>query len=433
MARARLSARWVLTGEDDLGNGAVLIGDDGSILAAGYDAEVPSPPGCPRHDYGEAVILPGLVNFHTHLELTGLNGGQALDDPHFPTWIRRLRELKAQRTRADFLAAAREGVRQCFRQGVTMIADTGDTGVVPEVMAGSGMRGVVYHEVFGPDPVLVKESMRALEQAVEQLMPWQSERVVIGVSPHAPYTVSGPLYREACRWSRERGLPLAVHIAESAEESALLSNGSGAFADAWRRRNLPMPEPLGLTPVSYLDYWEVWGAERDNEDSFVPCDVLAIHAVRVPSDDLKLLRRTGTMVAWCPVANRAHGHGDSPVPQPEAGIVYGLGTDSELSVGPIDLLAVAGAAQALIATDARAVITTLSLNSVELPGGWVNGEPRAGLVLPGQPADLAVFACAAGQEPADAILAARNGAALATWAAGTEVYRLTRAEGGVEG
>jgi 5-methylthioadenosine/S-adenosylhomocysteine deaminase len=370
---------------------------------------------------GDAVMLPGLTNCHTHLELTGLNGGQALVEPHFPAWIRRLRELKARRTRAEFLEAAREGIRQCFRQGVTTIADTGDTGVVPEAMRQLGMRGVVYHEVFGPDPVLVRESVAEVQKAIEGLRSWQSPRVMLGVSPHAPYTVSGPLYREVCRWARERGLPLALHIAESKEESALLATGTGGFADAWRRRSLPMPEPLGLTPVSYLAHWGVFGLDR-SQDGGGPADVLAIHAVRVPWDDLELLRQSGTMVAWCPLANRAHGHGDAPMKEfGELGGKLGLGTDSELSVGPIDLLAVARAAIDIGRVEPGQVVQMLLGAARHLPGGTVAGVPQTGL-REGLDADVAVFPCPPGADPSLAPLSCTE--SLSTWAAGREVHRL---------
>jgi 5-methylthioadenosine/S-adenosylhomocysteine deaminase len=434
MPRARLSARHVIANEEHLPNGAVLIGEDGRIEMVDADHTVPEPPGCVRRDYGDAVITPGLANFHTHLELTGLNGGRALEEPHFPAWIRRLRELKAQRTRNDFLAAAREGVRQCLRQGVTMVADTGDTGIVAQALAEVGMRGVVYQEVFGPDPVLAPDSLRALQQSVAALRQWESERVVIGVSPHAPYTVSGPLYRDTCVWAREQRLPIALHIAESAEESALLATGTGGFADAWRRRHLPMPEPLGLTPVAFLDHWGVWGSLGDAGDEQPPWDIIAIHAVRVPSDDIRLLAATGSVIAWCPLANRAHGHGDAPVLEfDQVGLPVGLGTDSELSVGAIDLVGVARAVPSMTGAPARAVATRLVFQGTNLPGGRGEVEANGALVLPGHPADLAVFRCPAGADPWEAILAPASTPTLATWLAGVEVHRLSQAEAGAAG
>lgn len=424
MARAWLRARHVATGGATHSPGAILVDDDGRVAAVGPEHVVTAPPGCPVYDYGEAVIIPGLTNCHTHLELTGLNGGRALDEPHFPTWIRRLRELKAQRTREDFLGAAREGIRQCFRQGVTTIADTGDTGTVAQAMAELGMRGTCYQEVFGPDPVLVRESMRMLEDAVEALAPWRSERVRVGVSPHAPYTVSGPLYREAARWARARQLPLAVHIAESADESALLANASGAFADAWRRRSLPMPEPLGLTPVSYLSHWGLWD-EDPAPDALAPADVLAIHAIRVPWDDVHMLAAGRVMVAWCPLANRAHGHGDAPiVDYLEKDIRVGLGTDSELSVGPIDLLEAGRAAAGLAGRPVLEMVLRLIFAGRDLPGGRdEEGNPCTGEIDVGLDADLAVFACPSDLDHLEAPLTEGAGGVLATWAGGVEVYR----------
>ena len=198
-----------------------------------------------------ALLLPGLINTHTHLELTGLDGGPP--EPDFARWIRRLREMKAARSPEAFLAAARRGLADCWTAGVTTIADTGDSGAVIEALAEGGGSGIAYHEVFGPHPDQREASLRGLQEAVERLGQFAGGRVRIGVSPHAPYTVSGPLYGATAAWAREAGLPIAVHLAESPAESALLASGTGAFADAWRNRGIPMPAPLGRSPVAWLD------------------------------------------------------------------------------------------------------------------------------------------------------------------------------------
>ena len=135
------------------------------------------------------MLLPGLINAHTHLELTGL--GSQLDEPDFPAWIRRLRALKAERTPEQFLEAAKQGIRDCWAAGVTTVADTGDTGAVARALSELGGRGVAYHEVFGPHPAQVEESMAALKASVAALRPLEVPgRLRIGVSPHAAYTVS---------------------------------------------------------------------------------------------------------------------------------------------------------------------------------------------------------------------------------------------------
>ena len=90
----RLSARWVLPIEGPpVEHGAVLLAPDGRIAAVGPDARCPRPADVPAEDFGDALLLPGLINTHTHLELTGMAGGPP--DPEFASWIRHLREAKA--------------------------------------------------------------------------------------------------------------------------------------------------------------------------------------------------------------------------------------------------------------------------------------------------------------------------------------------------
>jgi cytosine/adenosine deaminase-related metal-dependent hydrolase len=108
MRARRLAARWLIPVEGPpLEHAALLVGADGRIEAVGPESKVPRPAGIAAEDFGEAVILPGLINTHTHLELTGF--ADQVQEPDFPTWIRRLRELKTTRGAAEYVDAARRG------------------------------------------------------------------------------------------------------------------------------------------------------------------------------------------------------------------------------------------------------------------------------------------------------------------------------------
>src|SRR6266571_7762178 len=230
-------------------DGAVLVDDAGKIAALGSNRAVPAPRGAEQLEFPDGALVPGLVNCHTHLELTHLAGRNA--EPSFPQWIRRIRELKDATPAEEFRRAAEQGIRACWAAGVTCVADTGSSGAVMEALQALGGRGVVYHEVFGPDPARCAASLAELEAAIERLHPLASDRLRLGVSPHAPYTVSAPLYRAVAAFARRCGLPLAVHVAESREESALVRDGAGPFADALRARGIAV-QPLGPSPVPYL-------------------------------------------------------------------------------------------------------------------------------------------------------------------------------------
>ena len=409
MPAVRLSAGWVVpVAGPPIERGAVLIGPDGFLERVGPETEVPRPAGVPCVDEPEAAIIPGLVNVHTHLELTGFD--RLIPDDDFVAWIMRLRETKEQRSRESSLEAARQGVRDCWAGGVTTVADTGDRGVVAQALAELGGAGVVYHEVFGPHPDQCAASLDELRLAIEGVRHHASARIRIGISPHAPYTVSAVLYREAARWARAMGLPIALHLAESPAEVEFLRAGAGPFADAWRRRGIPLPE-RGRSPV-----------ELAADENVLGPDVLCIHAVQVDARDVERLAQSGAAVAHCPRANRRHGHGVAPLGQLlAAGVRVGLGTDSVASVAPLDLFAEARAARAigwLTAAEALELCTVGGARALGL-------EALIGTLTPGKRADVTVVALGPGADPVERVLAAAPAYVRATYLDGRQVYGRT--------
>lgn len=380
--------------------GEVVVGDDGRIITVG--------PAASRWAGPSVALLPGLVNAHTHLELTGFDGLVA--DAEFAEWIPHIIRLKAARTRDEFLAAARQGIRDCWAQGVTTVADCGDSGAVIEALADLGGSGIAYHEVFGPDPAEAEERLAGWATRLAELRRFETGRVRLGASPHAPYTVSGRLYRLAAALARREGLPLALHIAEAADESALLRDGSGGFAEAWRRRGLPLPD-AGCSPVEWLDRHGVFGP-----------DALAIHTVRVSASDIGVLARRGVGVAHCPRSNRRHRHGDAPIGAILSAIPrVGVGTDSVASVAPLDLLAEARAARALAGLTAERSLELVTLGAARAIG-W--GD-RIGSLVVGKWGDVAAVRVPEGtsnDQLFEAVLATGPADVVGTWIGGRQVF-----------
>ena len=392
---------------------AVLVDAAGRIAAVGPDRDVPAPEGAERLDLGRAVLLPGLINSHTHLELTGFEA--AAPEAGFPEWIRRIRALKEARTAEEYRAAARRGIADCWAAGVTTIAETGDSGAVFAALVEMGASGIVYQEVFGPHPAQLDESLAALRARVASMRSLSAGRARLGVSPHAPYTVSGPLYRAVAGLAREQGLPLAVHLAESRAETELVAAGEGPFAVAWRSRGIPLPSGVDgkgfRSPVAYLDSLGVLGPET-----------LCIHAVQVDARDIECLAGRGVSVAHCPRSNRRHGHGDAPLAELQrAGIRIGVGTDSVASIGRLDLLAEARAARelgGLSATGALGLVTSGAARALGL-------ETETGTLTTGKWADVVAFEIGEGgrDSPEAAVLAAAPGDAVLTLSGGRVVHR----------
>src|SRR5437016_12211558 len=160
-------------------DGAVLVADAGRIAAVGAHAQMPDPPGARRVEFPDAVLVPGLVNTHTHLELTHLAGRNP--EREFSRWIRTIRSLKDATPPDEFTRSAERGVRDCWAAGVTCVADTGSTGAVMHALHALGGRGICYQEVFGPDPAQARTSLAELEQALTRLGSLASSRLRLGV------------------------------------------------------------------------------------------------------------------------------------------------------------------------------------------------------------------------------------------------------------
>jgi 5-methylthioadenosine/S-adenosylhomocysteine deaminase len=359
-------------------DGAVLIDDQGRIAAVGPHGQVPRPPGVMSLELGDALLTPGLVNCHTHLELTHLAGRNGEAD--FTAWIRRIRELKDATPPEEFMAAARQGLRDCWAAGVTTVAETGSTGAALRALAELGGRGIVYQEVFGPDPARADQSLDELRAALDTLRALTGPGRRLGVSPHAPYTVSEPLYRAVAALAREQRFPLATHLAESAAETRFVRDGAGPFADAHRARGIPVT-PRARSPVGYV-----------TEGGWLTADSLCIHCVQLDDADVGLLAASGAAVAHCPRSNAAHGHGRAPVAALQAaGVRVGLGTDSVVSVGDASLWAEAAAA-GLAGAEAIRALTLDGARAL----GW---DREIGSLEVGKAGDLAVFPATALDRP----------------------------------
>jgi len=353
-------------------DGAVLVGPDGRITAVGPHAKVPAPHDGEQLEFREAILTPGLVNAHTHLELTHLVGKNGAGEGSFASWIKRIRELKDATPPEAFIAAAEQGLRDCWARGVTCIAETGSTGAAMEALVRFGGRGIVYQEVFGPDPAQAPSAMEALERQVLRLRRLATTMRGVGVSPHAPYTVSEPLYRQVAQFAEQERLPLAVHVAESPEETELVQSGVGEFASALRRRGI-LFAARHCSPVQYL-----------HELGVLRAGTLAIHCVQVDAADLQILKKARVAVVHCPRSNRAHGHGMAPFTEmQELGLTVSIGTDSVVSVPDLDLWA---------ETRVSWIGADESLRLLTLEGaralGWVQ---TIGSLEVGKAADLAVF------------------------------------------
>jgi len=371
------AARWVLPIDAaPLADGEVVV--ENGMVAAVRPVVTPANE---RRDFGEAILMPGLVNAHSHLEYTALRG--FLEDVPFFPWIRALTAAKAALTVEDWLWSARLGAMECLAAGITTLGDNTDAGVTMRVLADSGLRGIVYQELFGIDdrepvaPILAR--LRAKVDAHRHLA---SDRVTVGVSPHALYTIRPALFAAIGDYVAAERLPTSIHVAESASESALTERGEGPFAEMYARRGITWETPRA-TPTQYAAEMGALGP-----------DTLAVHCVHQTNGDIALLASTGAAVIHCPKSNAKLGAGIAPLAAwlRTPGLRLGLGTDSAVSNNALDLfeemrfalLMQRAVREEVEAVTARDVVRMATLGGAEALGL----ADRTGSLTPGKRADL---------------------------------------------
>ncbi len=349
------SARWIVpVSVAPIENGAVAIEDD---LIVGVDSEsviVRRFPDFKIESLGEAIILPGLVNAHTHLELTAMRGYLENEECDFFAWLRKLTIARFERmTPDDILVSATWGACEAARAGITRVDDASDSAIVSmRALQDVGLRGVVYQESFGPDPRMVAENFEKLKIKLHELLAGQNALVRAGVSPHAPYTVCGPQLELIADFAKSENLPLMMHAAESEAEERFVREGCGVFAEGLTRREIEWKAP-GISTIQYL-----------KQVGILETRPLLAHCIRVDDDDIETLRSYNAKVAHCPKSNAKLGHGHAPFAKfIAAGVTVGLGSDSVASNNTCDILEEARFATLLSRASGAPVSSTAALQA----------------------------------------------------------------------
>jgi cytosine/adenosine deaminase-related metal-dependent hydrolase len=357
-----MTARWVFpVDRPPLEGGLITVGGQ-RILSV-------EPKGSrrPDIDFGQAAILPGLVNAHTHLDLSDMRG-QARPRPDFIGWLREViahrRDRRPEHIRADVKTAAVE----CLKSGTTLIGDIAGQGTSHAVLAEMECRSVVFFELLG----LTSERAHRAWTSAESWLAAAKETgkpTRPGLSPHAPYSVSQSLFERAA----QAHVPIAIHLAESPAEQDLLERRDGLFVDFLKELEVWAPDELVAGWAALIRLFE-------------RCDhVLWIHANYLdPTMPIPL----GHTVVYCPRTHAAFGHGPHPFREfLRAGVRVALGTDSLASNPDLDLLAEAR----FVHRNHPDLAGDIVLRMATLSGAEALGfGEETGSLTPGKSADLIV-------------------------------------------
>jgi aminodeoxyfutalosine deaminase len=366
-----------------IADGAVLVegaGWEAVVRAVGPMAEVRAS-GATTIDHEEAVLLPGLVNAHTHLELSVLAG-----TPHgadFCDWLAQVGPAAQALTREQAAPPLEAAIAECVASGTALVGDVTDQGFSVPALARSPLAARVYHEVLGFDP---RQAEPALAAGRERLLAGEAVAAPYlrhSLAPHAPYTVSMRLLRLIRGVNAQDGRPTFIHLAESAAEDEFFRTGQGPI-----RR---MKERLG-TVVESFEPPEETSAQWLSRLGWFEAPQLAVHCTQLSARGIEILRRAPVTVCLCPRSNRTLGVGTAPARAlASAGVPLALGTDSLASAPSLSMF------DELTAADAEyGLEPAVLLRAATLGGASALGFEDYGAIAPGRPARLVSVAAPSG-------------------------------------
>lgn len=313
-------APWLLSmAEPVLCNGAVAL-QNNRIVVTGRFADVKVQfPGAEVIDHSDCVLMPGLVNAHTHLELSHLTHlARQTDGQDFTSW---LTTMLAERERlgafgARVEKAAREMLKSQFEGGIIALGDIGNTSMARSLVSSFPGRLLTFLEYLGLGRASLVPALKKLERLDNR----------VACTAHAPYSTHPELICALKQRAERLGYVFPIHVAEPAAETRLLCEGRGELADFLRQKGFyeDVFRARGIDISGSVQYLHSLGILNQR--------TICVHAIHVSVDEMKLLAQSRAKVCLCPGSNRFLQVGKAPLSDYLAhGILPALGTDSAAS------------------------------------------------------------------------------------------------------
>lgn len=312
-----------------LRDGAVVVDASGTVVEVGKAGEVGASLTAERL---HGVVFPGLVNAHTHVELSSMRG-KVTGGTGFIPWVDRMLGVRVEVTPDEDADGVASGVRELVASGTVAVGDVTNTLLAVAPLARAGIGGAVFHEVFGLDPAMVQKRIAGLRAELAERVPSFPSGFSYAPAPHTLFTLHRDAARELLAAAREAGVRTSLHLAEHAAERRAVERGEGPAMDWFASRLKQHPK---MPEVPLFDLAESVGALRPG--------VLLVHLTDARPDELARVAKSGASVVLCPRSNLyIEGRLPPLLAVREAGIAAALGTDSLASNGSLDVLAEAKA------------------------------------------------------------------------------------------
>ena len=392
-----ISAPWVLPiASPALADAAVVVDGAGTIVALGPRAQIKPEFASLPEERAQGALLPGLVNAHTHIELSVL-AGRVRGGEGLPSWAMQVGREAAAFSAEQRRDSAQRAALAVVAAGTAAVGDVGNTLLAVPALAGAGLGGVFFHELLGSREAATGDALADAEREYREFVQassWPANLARVP-APHALYSAGPDLLRRIFAAAADTGHPTSIHVAEGEDEIQLLREGTGRWAEILAGLQVPAGSRTpGMNPLAYLESLGAFAGDQPP---------LLVHMVCASAQDIALAHKHRAPVVLCPRSN-LHIGGRLPDVRAflTAGLALALGTDSLGSSPDLSLWG----EMATLAAHFSDIAPEIWLRSATAGGATALGLAALGALAPGKRPGIIDVTPVDPQAPCAALVAA---------------------------